>query len=422
MKNNNPTIGLYGIDGVYNYGCEAIVRGTESILHDKWPDIRIKYASLRPEDDRRRLKGCSIEIVARKFKPIWNPSRLNQLLAYTGLYFKNQFREDIEWTNDCDIILSIGGDLYTLPPNYKDSRFRAYYNPLLHFGEIIKNKNKKLFIWGASIGPFEGYPKAKIAFIDHLRHVDIITSREPVTTKYLKNLKIKNVIECADPAFAVPTQEYVNKNDLNPKLHIGINLSPISSIYSFKSDINDVLKKQADVIASIIKEFDAQVTLIPHVVCDFDINDDDLRYLKLLKSHINPDVIDQVDLVENDVGFLETQKILSSCDAVIAARMHCAINTISIGIPTMFLGYSKKAYGMAEYVYGNDKWVIPLQRLDNEILEKLHSMIVEKENIRMFLNKRMEKILLDAYLPLTRLDQILKKIHNMQYNSSKFFV
>ena len=57
MIKENPTIGLYGIGGVYNYGCEAIVRGTEIILRKKWPNIQIKYASLRPEDDKRRIQN-----------------------------------------------------------------------------------------------------------------------------------------------------------------------------------------------------------------------------------------------------------------------------------------------------------------------------------------------------------------------------
>lgn len=362
MGKDDPTIGLYGISGVYNYGCEAIVRGTEIILHEIWPNAHIKYASLRPEDDKRRLEGCDVEIIPRKFHSFGSINRFNGLMAYQiGLYSKKIFQEDVEWIEDCDAIFSIGGDLYTLPSKYDPKK--RYYNSLIHFGEFVKSRGKKFVIWGASIGPFEGYPKAKKVFVDHLSHVDLITSREPVTTRYLKDLGIKNVVECADPAFSIPEQVHVNKN--SNKLHIGINLSPLSSIYSFKSDIDSIIKSQANLITKLIKHFNAQVTLIPHVVCNFDANDDDLRYLKQIKSFIADDVMDNLKLVEGDVGFIGTKKILSTCDVVIAARMHCAVNAISTGVPTIFLAYSKKSYGMAEYVYGNDKWVLSLNDFIN---------------------------------------------------------
>jgi len=381
MGKDDITIGLYGIGGVYNYGCEAIIRGTEIILHEILPGANIKYASLRPIDDKIRLKGCNIEIIPRKIHKFGLlAEHLNELMASrTGFYYERMFREDLNWIDDCDVIFSIGGDLYTLPPNYNDPKKR-YTNNLINFGEFVKSRGKKFVVWGASIGPFEGYPKAKKAFLDHLRKADLITSREPVTTRYLKNLGIENVIECSDPAFSIPNPDHIDKQGLNSKkLHIGINLSPLSSIYSIKLNMSDVIKRQADVITSIIKSFDAQITLVPHVICDFYIDDDDLRYLKLIKSQIDADVIDRVDLVEGDVGFLGTKRILSTCDLVIAARMHCAVSAVSVGVPTIFLAYSKKAYGMAEYVYGSDKWVIPLKDFEIQNIKKLMNKIINED-------------------------------------------
>lgn len=53
------------------------------------------------------------------------------------------------------------------------------------------------------------------------------------------------------------------------------------------------------------------------------------------------------------------------CDFVIAARMHCAVNAVSTGVPALFLAYSEKAKGMAEYVYGSNEPVIPLMDFEN---------------------------------------------------------
>ena len=46
---------LIGIGGVYNYGCEAIVRGTVNILKSINPEVKISYASYNYEDDVQRL-------------------------------------------------------------------------------------------------------------------------------------------------------------------------------------------------------------------------------------------------------------------------------------------------------------------------------------------------------------------------------
>ena len=59
-----PTFLLYGIHGLYNYGCEAIVRGTMAILRDKWPECEIVYASRRPEEDKDILKGEPINVIS----------------------------------------------------------------------------------------------------------------------------------------------------------------------------------------------------------------------------------------------------------------------------------------------------------------------------------------------------------------------
>ncbi len=396
---NAPTIGLYGIGGIYNYGCEAIVRGTEIILRKTWPDVRIIYASLRPEDDKRRLKGSNVEIIPRKVYPRWTIQWFgNALRTITGIPCP-VYREDLSWVDECDIILSIGGDIYTLPPKYKDRPLFPYYQPLIHFGNIVKKRGKKLVIWGASIGPFEGFPKAKRAFIDHLQTVDLITSREPRTTLYLKSIGIiDNVLECPDPAFMMSSSaEQTIASPSNHKIKIGLNLSPLSTLYSFGNiERSEVISKQADIIVSLIKQFDAEVLLIPHVVCDFNINDDDLRYLKAIRDAIPNKLLDRVHLVDNDPGFLGTKKILAECDIVIAARMHCAINAVAAGVPTIFIAYSQKAVGMAEYVYGNKEWVISLKELSEDKLLSLvkTQLLLKDKTFLVKLNNELQKSVL----------------------------
>lgn len=430
MKNDDPIIGLYGIYGVYNYGCEAIVRGTEIILRKLWPDVHIKYITPRPKDDKKRLKNCDVEIIKRKTYPLLSFQRISTIMAYTvGLPFYPMYNEDLDWIEDCDLVFSIGGDMYTLPPfykdlsplyflkylnnpkelpvNYKKRMFRAPYNSLIHFGDIVNENQKKFIIWGASIGPFEKSENAKKIFVDHLKKVDLITSREPKTTCYLRNMGIYNNVEtCADPAFAVSVKENVNLNE--NVVRIGVNLSPISSILTFgKDQYNQKILAQANIIKMLSNSLNAEIILIPHVVCDY-IMDDDLRHLQSIKTILDDENVDGIQIIDRDLGFMDTKGILATCDIVIAARMHCAINAIEAGVPTIMVAYSDKTKGMANYIYGSNKWVISLDKMtSDELLQLIKAILVKKTYISSFLDKRMEKIKLDTYKPLDRVANLL---------------
>lgn len=430
MTKDDLTIGLYGIGGAYNYGCEAIIRGTEIILRKTWPDVHIKYASLRPQDDKKRLKGCKVEIIPREKYPLFSVPGFGKILAHTvGMPSYPPYDEKTDWFEDCNAVFSIGGDLYTLPSNYKDGSifyflnylnkpnktpisyrkrlFGNAYNPLIHFGDLIKDNSKNFIIWGASIGPFDKSNYAKDIFKTHLLNVDLITSREPETTKYLKSLNIThNIVECADPAFVVSS---INKQQFNQNIVIGINLSPLSTKQIFGEENKErILLKQVQIIEELISGFEAEIILIPHVISD-NIDDDDLRYLKLLKSMINDNAIDNVKIIDNDPGFIGVKHILAKCDILITARMHCAINALEAGVPTIFVSYSKKSEGMAYYVYGNNKWIVPLKNFEsNNVLTLVESMISENEKLKLFIKNKINNIKLDAFKPVERLNNILK--------------
>ena len=53
-------IGLYGIYGVYNFGCEAIVRGAVKLIHDLYPSAEIIYFTYNFEYDRNVLDRKSV--------------------------------------------------------------------------------------------------------------------------------------------------------------------------------------------------------------------------------------------------------------------------------------------------------------------------------------------------------------------------
>jgi len=370
-----PKILLIGIGGVYNYGCEAIVRGTEAILRSEWPDVKIVYASCRPEDDRTRLKGCNVEIVRRKRIGRYSPRNVvRKLLSMAGISWYPTTDPPVI-ANGYDAVLSIGGDIYTIRANGAGNR------GFLRFGDACEKRGIPYVLWGASVGPFSANPETERVFTKHLKNISLITARETATVNYLQNIGVShNVIPCADPAYVVAPEIKADSACKHNGFTIGINLSPLSVRHS-KYSLEEAIHVQSRTIQELIKALDARIVLIPHVVCDFMEGDDDLRYLHRIKQAI----------------------------ASIAARMHCAINALAAHVPTILVAYSRKAVGMCEYVYGNGNWAIPLNEFgSNHTLEKIRLMIKQKESIRTYLGNRIPEIQEDAYRPMQRLKEILE--------------
>jgi len=401
----SPKILLIGIGGVYNYGCEAIVRGTEAIIHRDYPDAVLLYASLRPEDDRARLVGCDIEIIPRKRCGLYSiPNVTRKIISSIGFQWTPRM-DSLVLLNGVDAVFSIGGDIYTLNAN------GGYSMSFPKFGDASLKKGVPYVLWGASVGPFSGNPTAEKAYTKHLKKLTLITAREQETLDYLKKLGIYgNVIPCADPGFVVEPEIKAEKISMNSDLTIGINLSPLSVRYS-RHSIEESIRDQAAVIERLIKEFNARVILIPHVVSDFNEGDDDRRYLRQIKQAIESEYQSTISLLDNDLGFVGVKRELIKCSLVIASRMHCAINALAAHIPTIFMSYSRKAVGMCRYVYGNTDWVLPIEQFaaEHTLVSMVGSKIEKITEAGRYLSTRIPEIQRDAHLPMTRLKNFLSQ-------------
>ena len=94
-------------------------------------------------------------------------------------------------------------------------------------------------------------------------------------------------------------------------------------------------------------------------------NDNDLLYLRKIYESVPSEYQAKITLVDTDPQFIGIKSYLSRCDYVVAARMHCAINAITLSVPTLFLSYSEKAKGMAEFIYNSKDFVISLEDFEN---------------------------------------------------------
>ena len=347
---------LIGIGGVYNYGCEAIVRGTVNILKSINPEVKISYASYNYEDDVQRLTDCDIHIIQRKRIGRWSfHNIMRKLLSLIRINYVLPY-DSTDWIDGYDTVFSIGGDIYTLYPD------AAYDASLLLFLEKCQAKGIKYVLWGASVGKFEKNSKALAFFKKHLERIDLIVTREWVTVDYLKSLGIvQNVVFAPDPAYFVECP-FWEKNEKTQGITLGINLSPLSALYHY-GNLEIAINKQVEAICGLVREINCRLIFLPHVFSN-SMNDNDLSYLEQIANKVRPKGY-SVDVVNSDPGFIGLKKFLNKCDFVIAARMHCAVNAITMNIPTVFLSYSEKAKGMAEYVYNTKNAVLSLSEFED---------------------------------------------------------
>ena len=381
-------IGLYGIGGVYNFGCEAIVRGAVRFIRRIYPDAIIIYFTYNYEYDKAILEDLDIQIVNIRQKPSLVKKVINKGLSFTRIekrIFNIKFKEII---SQVDEIWSIGGDIYTIPAVKRGKKKYKYYNHLIDFCNRAIDAGKGVVVYGASIGPFGNYKQAVHYYVKNLSRYRHIFCRETVTLKYLDSIGLCNISFFPDPAFQISGIEGSAANDR----YIGLNVSPLSlnEIYGNHNDNN--ISMLAQLVDQIIEKLDKDILLIPHVISK-DENDDDLRFQnKLLKRVKNSD---RVRIADYNKGFLGLKPQLRECEFVVSARMHCAINALVENVPAIFLSYSQKSLGICEYVYGSQDWALKINNISDELLNKVIEMHEKSDVVRNILRVRNHEIQLE---------------------------
>tara|TARA_B110000027_G_C16098755_1_gene292047 strand:+ start:454 stop:1620 length:1167 start_codon:yes stop_codon:yes gene_type:complete len=357
MKN----ILLIGINGVYNFGCEAIIRGSVEILKSLDENIKISYASYNYDYDKKKLSDCPVHVIDRSNsrKKITIRRIIKKILSFVNIDIALPY-DDIKFIKkyNFDTVFSIGGDMFTISSN------GGFGKSLPLFLEKCQQKGLRYIHFGCSIGPFESNKEALTFFKSHLSKVDLIVAREMKTINYLNKIGVtKNVKLAPDPAFFVESELIKHENNSNKTKTIAINLSPLSSLH-FYNTIQESINKMVNAIIDLLKKSEFNLLLVPHVFSKID-SDNDILYLMQIFEALPNDLKKRVAIIQDDLGFIGTKRELLNCDYVIASRMHCAVNAANSKIPTIFISYSEKAKGMVEMVYENSKNIIKLEDFEN---------------------------------------------------------
>lgn len=369
---------LYGNGGSGNHGCEAIVRGTESLINK--PLIISSVA--KNEDDKYGLNQFAKVIDAKSNKY----SKLQFIKSYITLKIKGDYTYmDVlpylntikELSKQSNVALSVGGDNYC----YSNQSFYG----VLH--KAYKSKGFKTVLWGCSVEP-DVTKIEKVA--NDLKSYNLIVARESITYKALKDIGA-NVVIAPDPAFYMQpeicdiNQEFY-ENDI-----VGINISPL--IISNESSKGKTYENYKNLIDYILSSTNKNIALIPHVVWD---NNDDREVMKMLLDDFNnnPRIISIKDHKAPELKY-----IISKCQMFVGARTHATIAAYSSMVPTLVVGYSVKARGIAKDLFGtSDNYVLPVQSLTdgNQLVNSFKWLEENQSNIRKHLEEFIPKYIEDG--------------------------
>lgn len=374
---------LYGHNGSGNHGCEAIVRSTAKILREEFVDANITLASGNIKEDKKYGLNEVVNLVNEKnnvgkftipyinaylnLKILKNPLKSEQLM----------YRETFYNIDKDTIALSIGGDNYCYP-GYE--RFTMLHN-------MLRKKGARTVLWGCSVEPSKMNEYMK----NDLLNYDLIVARETLTYNALKEIGV-NVKLCPDPAFQLNKVEKELPKNFIENNTVGINISPM--VLNNETVKGMTMKNYISLIEYIINNTNMNIALVPHVIWE-DNNDDRVPSKELYEKFKDTNRIILIE--DNNCEVLKGY--ISKCRFFIGARTHSTIAAYSTCVPTLVVGYSIKAKGIAKDIFGTyEKYVVPVQDMkeENELLDSF-KWIMDKENtIKTHLNNLMKSYTVDS--------------------------
>lgn len=351
---------LFYHSGSANHGCEAIVRSTYKILKK---DL-IVYSNNSTED---YLYGISDICDVKQESLFLNRISLSFFISFILYHiFKKKhafdllhFRPMTEGLKKAGLVLSIGGDAYC----YGENEY------ILMINKEVKKHHVPMVLWGCSIEPEAMCGRV----LEDLKLYNYIIARESITYQALKNLGFTNLSLFPDPAFQLnridlPLPDgFINGNT------VGINVSPMIICYEKYKGLT--LKNYICLIDYILTETRMNIALIPHVVWD---RTDDRKPLSLLYNKYKD--TGRICMIE-DHNAEELKGYIARCRFMVAARTHASIAAYSTQVPTLVVGYSVKARGIARDIFGEeDNYVVPVQSLSQtDILKNRFIWIQQNE-------------------------------------------
>ena len=402
---------MYMHAGSKNHGCEAIVNSICRMIKEK--AVLVSYRGA--EDQAYSLKELCKIIQEKKIEE----KKLIHILLYIyrrltgdGESFIRYRYQEIFKEKKIPLAISIGGDNYCYDNMLSDLRLA---------NSAFNRKGVRTILLGCSIEP-ELLENKQI--VEDLSKYHMIIARESITYHALKETfcgmaqndgtlkkeeKVPELYCYPDPAFTLEKKELPLPEGFAQDNTVGINVSPM--IQDNESCEGITMENYQEMIQYIIDHTDMQIALIPHVVWE---QNDDRRPIHELFEFFK----ETGRVVEIGDGTCEELKgYISRCRLFVGARTHATIAAYSALVPTLVVGYSVKARGIARDLFGEEEhYVIPVQSLSrpDDLTEGFKWLLDKEESIREHLKEVMPAYKERAFLTGKEVDRLWEEFSQPQ--------
>lgn len=350
---------LFNHAGSKNHGCEALVRGTVNIIENSDGNAEFALSSYDAQADN--IDG--VEVKQSATRELTFPEkiiaaldlRINKSEKYA---LEKMYSTVVADASECDVCLSVGGDTYCYGNNHG----------IQVLTKELKKAGKKVILWGASIGK-EDLTEEKLK---SLGDFDAIFAREPITFELLKEANANDKIFLfSDPAFCMERASVEMPEGFTRENTLGFNISPLIAKSNPKT-----LEIAENFIDFIFENTTLKVLLVPHVVED---NNNDYEFMKPVYEKFSE--TGRIAILPQTLNAMQYKGYIAHTRFFIGARTHSTIAAYSSGVPTIALGYSVKARGIAKDIFGEERNVLNFNSMtDAAPLKKEFLKLVEEEN------------------------------------------
>lgn len=289
---------LWADPAAENLGLQALAAGVRAVAERSWGECDVTFHSHNTLGTPLRRK-LALQDFGRRAGPIAAYLRQFDVVMDTG-----------------------GGDSFTDIYGVQRLLLMAYIQ------RACRKARVSLVMTPQTVGPFRTR-LGRVVASRLLTSVDVLCTRDPVSSQVAKDLGRKPNLLATDMAFALPRPKPVDQRDV---------VLNVSGLLWQSNPHVDSLRYRANVVDLVdrLLAADRRVTLLAHVL-DSPVPDNDV-----------PAVYEAADAINGKVEIVvpedleEARRVLAGSRVLVGSRMHSAINALSVGVPAISWSYSRK--------------------------------------------------------------------------------
>jgi colanic acid/amylovoran biosynthesis protein len=284
---------------------------------------------------------------------------------------------------------------------------------------LAKLFKKKTIIFPQSIGPLKyKFDKKLVRFL--YQNVDQLFVRDLVSLKLVRDLTIYKSNPCFmhDVAFTFPAVEaQIAKKVLASygyrEEQKTIGLTILSSMPSYLP--SDVMQNYyqcfADMITSLVDRLGYSVFVFCQVYGPTD-DENDFIGIETVRRLLPDSIIETLHIINKELH----PSLLKACyglmDVFIASRLHSGIFSLGMRVPTLFVGYLHKTFGVLKALQMTDQ-IVDLEEVTEELLlHKVSNLWENRSAISERINSQMLSIEKDLDVLPERIQKVIDNYEN----------